>query len=230
MNGKVSITSSRERVLNSVVGLCRAAQQAGKEVINSTTLETSIIELVRDSMREIAAAEHMRRGTGELLLFAINKTEVDIRTRLKSQDITCDIASILEVAQRDLKHTAGELEQLSASLSDAKRTERVKLPISDASNQMQPYTIHQIGLEGSPTGLLAQPASNTSVVLDFDAVQSALRCEIDGEQFPVEVTCEEHIFVVDDDGSVFVSVDGLPPSTVERIGTLLHKIATVLYS
>jgi len=106
----------------------------------------------------------------------------------------------------------------------------VKASVVDASDENQQFAIHQIGLAGSPTGLLARPASDENLTLDFDALQEHLPCETSGERFPVEVFCHNHIFVVDDDGSVFVSVDSLPPQTVERVGDLLRKIVGVLCS
>ena len=230
MKGRVSITSPRQRALRSIVEVCRAEQISEKQELDSMTLESSVVELTREMMREMATEEDRWYGKDSLLCAAIERTEAVICERLTEQRVDFKIGDTLQIAEKSLRQTGNELQQLSVRLSESKRERRVKPTVTDQGTTSQPVAFHQIGLEGSPTGLLARPANDNDLTLDFDALQEHLPCEISGDRFPVEVSCDDHIFVMDDDGSVFVYVDGLPPRDLEYVGGLLRKIVGVLYS
>lgn len=229
MNGKVSVKSQRDRILNSIATLCQAEQSSQKKKVRSTTLELATNELVRDMMRERARAPDEFFPKGEILQESLTRAKSEIKMRLEAQQINYDLNRLFTVPRKDLKRTGSELEKLSSNLFESKRTKRVREVALGESPTARPFTIHQIGLEGFPTGLLAKPDSSKGLTLDFDQLRNDLHCEIRGDWFPAEVSCRGHIFVIDDDGSVFVSVDGLPMQAVQEIEALLQTIVESLY-
>ena len=64
--------------------------------------------------------------------------------------------------------------------------------------------------------------------MDLDALSA--RFPLEGEWFPYEVTVEDMVFVVDDDGTVFVSTENFPREVRERARAMLEEIAALLYS
>lgn len=230
MKGRVVVNTQRQRVLDSIVGLCRESPNDQKKMTTSTTLETSIVELVRENMREDARNVRAPIGKGDLLRAALEQTESEILAALEACGVECDLDQFFEVASKDLRHTAAELSELSTSLIESRKSKRVKDHLVAESATEKSFTIHQIGLEGFPTGLLAKPAGEESIELDFDALREQVRCIFEGDAFPLEVVCDDQVFVVDDDGSVFVSVDGLPANAVERTNGLLRQIGRALYA
>lgn len=229
MNDRVLVKSQRERLLANIFGLCRASSEQKQLRGGSTTLEASIVELVRETMREIARNEPENSGKEDLLSSAIAETENAILQELGGSGIKCNLSPFFQVAKKELKQTAIELSDLSKRLFESRRDKRVKEQLIDLSDLEKSFSIHQIGLEGFPTGLLARPADHQTLELDFNALRTRIPCEIAGEAFPIEVMCKRYVFVVDDDGAVFVSVDGLPVDEVHDVEELLQHIAQALY-
>jgi len=107
MKGRVQITSPRRRALRSIVDVCRAAQRTEKEEVESTTLETSVVELARQTMREMASEEDRWYGKDPLLRAALERTEAEICERLQEQNVDFNIGELLQIAEDVEAHRKG---------------------------------------------------------------------------------------------------------------------------
>jgi hypothetical protein len=76
-------------------------------------------------------------------------------------------------------------------------------------------------------GLLATPTENVTA-LNIDGIRQAFPTQ--GEWFPFEVSLDNFLFVVDDDGAIFISTENFPKEVLDRARTILHKLAEMLYS
>jgi hypothetical protein len=65
--------------------------------------------------------------------------------------------------------------------------------------------------------------------IDVELLLGQQRWQIEGEWFPYEVHADEFVFVIDDDGSIFVSTANLPGELREKASRMIRQIADALY-
>jgi hypothetical protein len=75
-------------------------------------------------------------------------------------------------------------------------------------------------------GLLVQPTGD-----DFEINLEGLPegGTVRGDWYPYEVQYEDILFIVDDDGSIFVTVENFPERLVVRVREQLHELARRIY-
>jgi hypothetical protein len=89
------------------------------------------------------------------------------------------------------------------------------------------FDVAELGLHGSVEGLLATPTRGVKA-LNVERVRETYPTH--GEWFPFEVSVGDLLFVIDDDGVIFVSTENFPKDMLERARTILHQVAEALYS
>ncbi|WP_197443630.1 hypothetical protein [Maioricimonas rarisocia] len=185
--------------------------------------------MVRETMREVARSIDAYSDGKKLLRASIAKVEQNILEEPRASVTEEELAGSLKTAAKLLERTARELSSLSTRLSESRRQRRVRERVTYSPDFGGGTEIHQIGLEGIPTALLARPSGRQSLKCDLTTLSETLGCEVEGDAFPYEIVLDEHLFVLDDDGSVFVLVEGLPEREVEVVTRLLQRIAGQLY-
>ncbi len=90
-----------------------------------------------------------------------------------------------------------------------------------------PIEITELGLSGFIEGLLAKAFLNNSEGYNINLEN--LEYRVEGEWFPFEVMIEDFVFTIDDDGTIFVSVENLPQRLVLKAKEMLQVIANQLY-
>jgi len=236
------IISSRERLLDSICNLCVASQSSEKMgEASSFAISEYVQELLRENMRRFAQQGGDNWQSCGLIAFATDNARDVIQARLNERELEFEqLESILKEAKAGLEKIENHLQRLSNKFTETKKGTRLKRiePKRDTSlkemsvrkeSAKGPFTIVPIGLESFLTGLLASPDEETELEWNLQALEE-IGCDFADESFPIEVTFESHIFVVDDDGSVYVSIDGLLENAVSEVEDKLDQFANALYS
>lgn len=90
------------------------------------------------------------------------------------------------------------------------------------------FVIRELGLRETIDGVLIEPTAECEE-LNVDALAEQPAWELRGEWFPYELFADGFVFVIDDDGSVFVSTANLPTEFREKALELIRIIAEILY-
>jgi hypothetical protein len=127
-----------------------------------------------------------------------------------------------------LAPAAKEMSGLTRKLIESKGRKRIgeKTPVSTVDARRH-YDVLELGLLESVQGLLAIPAPDVGA-LDVDGIRQAYPTE--GDWFPFEVRVDDLLFVIDDDGSLFISTENFPRDVLGRAKLALHHLAEKLYS
>lgn len=117
---------------------------------------------------------------------------------------------------------------LSCKLAESKSRKRIseKSPIT-AIDARSPYELFRLGFVDSIEGLLAIPTPDVAT-LDIDRIREEFRTN--GDWFPFEVAVDDLVFVLDDDGSLYISTENFPQEALDRAESVLRRLAPILYS
>jgi hypothetical protein len=184
-------------------------------------------ELVKQNMRQLSQGRVEVRGGDDLLDAALRHTTDQLQNALDSHRVTFDLAPYLEHANESLGAVAKELSDLSNKLIESKSQKRVgeKIPIAGADDHGL-YEVLELGLLESIEGLLVTPTVRVAT-LNVDSIRQAFPTK--GEWFPFEVTVDDFIFVIDDDGALFISTENFPSEVLDRARNVLHRLAETLF-
>ncbi len=227
---KIRVSTEKEFILNSIVEAITARHKARKEADYGDTIRFGVTELARIYMREVA-----RRETNEhyyyhdqygLLNEALSRTEQAIQEALVPHRIQFDISELAGL-EDELVYPAKELAELGEKLSQAKRVDRIGSKRRLSPTGSIPFEIIEIGLTGFIEGLLIRPLVNT-VELNLEEIGAPYTVE--GEWFPFQVQVEDFTFVIDDDGTIFISTQNFPPGLFERVREMLWELARRVYT
>ena len=211
----------------------RATQEVADDAEDTEeppSIEFAFDESVKTVMRRLAQGGSRFRNGDELLRVALDTVVDELGASVGKCQF--DLEPYLEDANSSLKGVAKEIYRLSDNLRESKAAKRVydkELPEKrDDQGASEPlFEIRELGLLDSIEGLLATPLAHTGT-LDIDTIRTAF--DVVGEWFPYEINVDELVYVVDDDGSVFVSTEHFPRELVARARRTLVNIATRLYA
>jgi len=225
---KFKFLSQEELLLNYLVQQIDSRENFVKESY-SLNIDLGLFELTRLYMRKIAQeTEYIYEREWDLLPRSIKTTETQIKERLRNDMTSFKFEKYFKNISEKLKYVAQEIKELQANLLRSKLEERVgqRRRLNEASRV--PIEITELGLSGFTNGLLAQPIFCLSQEYEMNLQNTNFIVE--GEWFPFEVKIEDFIFTVDDDGTIFVSVENLPNRLVEKAKDMLHMLANQLYT
>ena len=193
----------------------------------SSTLELSLTELIRNIMRSMAQENIQRRShRTQLLQEAINLADTWIKEKLESK-VSFHLSKYSENIKNNLRFTSQEMEGLTTRLIDSRERSRVGDRYQQKSKKGIRFEFIDIGLRDMLEGILVRPI-NTSIGINIESAKS--KYDIEGTWFPFKITAQRYTFVVDDDGTIFVSTDNLPPDLVYEVKEILHQVASDLYT
>lgn len=205
----------------------KATTGAANEVV--TTANEIFLELIRLRMREagrIAALDY--RKPNEFLGRIRDDCVEELNQRLHANVRNTQFLDLDNVV-KSLKWTAHEVVQLSRDLATSKELQKVgdrrQLLVSHVQ-RTQPVEIVEIGLQGAIEGLLVRPLG---IHYRIDFARLGHEYTLSGDWFPFEVTKGDLLFVVDDDGSIFISTENFPVELFNRASAEIQELAQRIY-
>jgi hypothetical protein len=215
-------------IANSLVRMIAASddQDVAARSYN-TTIGCGVDELVKQNMRHLSQQGVSVRGWEALLDMAVERSAGMLRHELDSHLLAFDLGPYLQHAKESLKEAAKEMDGLKRKLMDSREKRRIgeKTPVSTVGARRH-YEVLELGLLDSIDGLLATPTADVGG-LNLDGIRQAFA--IEGEWFPFEVQVDGFLFVIDDDGALYISTENFPKELLERARAVLHRLAETLY-
>lgn len=195
----------------------------------SLGIEFAITELVRDEMRSLAQRERHFPSANDLLRLAIERVSEKIETALAQTKGDFDLDTYVHKVRTSLRFPAMEIQSLGEKLAESRDVERLGAKEDMISDSGRHFVVHELGLRHAIQGMLVEPTEECQEI-NIDAIREQPRWQVEGEWFPYEVLAEDFVFVIDDDGSVFVSTANLPPELRKSAVGLLRQVAELLYT
>ncbi len=188
----------------------------------------SLTELTRLQMREIAADDSDRWYWGNSILDqALQQILSDIESHLPSLS-SAHLDQHLERVRENLKSVAKEMTDLQAKLQRARKREQVLSREKCSDNVEVPFEIIAMGTPKSLEGFIVIPNMAQECYLHLENLDPSWG--FTGEWFPFQLVIDELTFVVDDDGTIFISTDNFPETLISHVWEMLYQIARQLYT
>ncbi|MGB3208423.1 MAG: hypothetical protein WBB28_25845 [Crinalium sp.] len=189
-----------------------------------TNFAVTLSELVKYYMREMAQDNFLNVETNSLSLLnlAIQQAKDIINEQIKINNLV-DLDKYFKEIREDLKFPAKEIYKLKTQLYESKQSHKIgeSKPV-DLGNNLS-FKIKELGLKNFIEALILIPTNEYQINLDNTDYL------IVGEWFPFEICTEEFVYVVDDDGSLYVSVEKLPQDLIKKAKEIMIEIAEQIY-
>ncbi|MGB3205777.1 MAG: hypothetical protein WBB28_12370 [Crinalium sp.] len=91
------------------------------------------------------------------------------------------------------------------------------------------FELIEIGFNNSTEGILLYPLIEKMDEFAIETSYLEISVNIDGDRFPFEITFKDFLFILDDDGSIFVFVENFPEKIIAQVKESLLTLATSLY-
>jgi hypothetical protein len=223
---KRKTTSTSRLIFENVVALASELAKRGIPTKGySSAIESGLSEMVRDNMRRMTQS-HIPPRNGGLLERALDESFGRVAQELRRTGVVFDLGQYLKQVQTTLKPVAAEMEKLAERLTYARRAGKLAYERVVGAEERPEYEVREIGLRGLTEGLLVQPTSD-DFEIDLDALSAGYK--IRGDWFPYEVKVDEFLFILDDDGSIYVSVENFPDRLLVDARAQLEGLARRLY-
>ena len=134
----------------------------------------------------------------------------------------------LDRVQETLKFVAKEIAGLQAKLQRAWEREDVLDRQRFTDDVEVPFEIISVGTRQSLEGLMVMPIGEQDCYLNLEDLDHSWT--ISGEWFPFELAIDELTFIVDDEGTIFISTENLPQTLISQIWETLYQIAQRFYT
>lgn len=128
--------------------------------------------------------------------------------------------------QSEDKKYIGVFNELKGYLSNYKNQ------VNTPNRNIPDLAISKVGFDDFIEGLFIYPSIEDSddFLIDFTNLPSQFRLrDSSNSNFPFEFIKEEFVFILDEDGTIFVFVENLPQEVIDKAGRLLIDIAIGLY-
>lgn len=214
--------------LRAIIEIAAALVDRNDKKKYALSLEFTLTELVRSEMRRIAQQPHSVYGI-DLLDHALDTVMHHVNDSLRGHSLNVDLGKYAKTVRDKLRFPAKEMEGLAGNLAASRREHKLGGKEELAADSGRHGIVHELGLREAIQGLLAE-AKEDCRELNIDGLREQESWRIFGEWFPYELIAEEFVFVIDDDGSVFVSTENLPPEAREKASRLLRRVVDILYN
>jgi len=213
--------SQEEYLLQDLLKLVWNLHKSGQSGY-SQLVEFGVMELVRRQMRQIALKAQVRESE-ELLRRAVTQTHDKLQERLEGHKLTFDFSPYFQNAAQQLRYVAKEMQELAEGLRQLEQPLQQGKPIASATGVE--FKIKEVGLREVEALIVTPLASQFE--LDLEWLRQSY--SVEGEWFPFYVLIEELGFVVDDDGTIFISTENFPDLLLEQARKLMVGVAHQLY-
>lgn len=226
---KTHRTSADADKIRTIVQIIRALRQNNDRKKYSSSLEFALADLVRDEMRSIAQRERRFPRSADLLGVAIERVTGTIEKALDGENIGVDLNKYIAKVRTTLTYPAKEIQCLGEKLAESRHIDKLGAKQDVIAESGCEFVVHELGLREAIQGLLVEPAEQCQEI-NVDVIRDQRDWRVEGEWFPYEVFAEEFVFVIDDDGSIFVSTRNLPPELRQKANRLLRQLAELLFT
>lgn len=215
-------------IINSIVRMIVASNGEIKaEQSDNIAISFGVEELVKQNMRLLSQELAEVEGWEDLLDMAMRRTGDQLERELRSNRVKFDLEPYLTDAKDSLEAAAKEMSGLNRKLIESREQKRIpdktSIGTGDAHHR---YEVSELGLLESIEGLLAIPAAGVAD-LNVEGIREAFPTE--GRWFPFEVRVDDFLFVIDDDGAIYISTENFPREALDRARMALHRLAGILY-
>ena len=221
--------NQRDLIVESVVGLSRGVSPARSTTNYSMTIEFALMELTRIEMRWIAQTEQPPAQPDELLKSALRRVRATIEEAFEHNDVSLELGTYEKQLLKKLKFPAKEIQKLGRQLADSRRSLRLGSKEESAENQSGRFVVNELGLRGAINGLLAQPHDEIKEI-NIEKLRDGKIGQLEGEWFPYEVLVGDFVFVIDDDGSIFVATMNFPQEILREAREMINELAKAIYT
>ena len=176
----------------------------------------------------------------EKIRFYVKKTQESL-TRKPSKTQKSTVSYLIE-ATNDFRFNRRHSDYRDIQSEDEKYTgvfNKLRGYLSNCKNQVNTLDrnipnlyISKVGFDDFIEGLFIYPSIEDSdeFLIDFTNLPSQFRLrDSSNSNFPFEFIKEEFVFILDEDGTIFVFVENLPQEIIDKAGRLLIDIAIGLY-
>jgi len=222
---RISVDAER---LAAIVEMAGTLVQRDDRKKYALSLEFALGELVRSEMRRIAQQPHLARGR-DILDLALDRVMHSVNESLRGHRLNIDLGRYATTVRDKLRFPAKEMQDLAENLAESRRVHKLGATEEIAADSGRHCIVHELGLREAIQGLLAEPTDDCHE-LNIDGLREKAPWRLQGEWFPYELIAEGFVFVIDDDGSVFVSTENLPPELREKASGLLRRVVDRLYA
>lgn len=193
----------------------------------SNIINYSIDELTKINMRKIAEDDYYSGSDKEILSESISLTKSSLDKECKKYNLDVDFSDYFAETKKNLKPVANEISSLRNKLITSRIEDRIgkKEEVLSEIDQFA-FDVIEIGLKGSIESLISIPRSE-SFEMDIERIKS--NYNMTDDWFPFEIKINHSTFILDDDGTIFVSVDNLPEELAEKLRERLEDLANKIY-
>lgn len=225
---KIRRTSADADRIKSIADMAMALARSDARKQYSVGVEFSLAELIRDEMRSIARQQRHLPSSTDLLGLAVERVTGKVEAALNREVIHLDLGKYIANVRKKLRFPAKEIHALSEKLAESRNVEKLGEKEDAVSDSGRHYVIHELGLREAIQGILVEPAEDCREI-NIDLLSEQPSWQVHGDWFPYEVFAEEFVFVIDDDGSIYVSTANLPHELREKARALIRDMANLLY-
>ena len=163
----------------------------------------------------------------DILNESIQLTESSILQESEIHNLHSNVKKYFDNAQTKYGPLSNEISKLKQQLFTSKEGKRIGETFSLKTINQFPYEVGEIGLKDSIEGLILTPLLD-SFQIDMGKVHH--NYIVVGEWFPFEIKIDYLTFVLDDDGTIYVSTENYPLELMEKSKTTLKELASEIYS
>ncbi|PSB22911.1 hypothetical protein C7B76_01870, partial [filamentous cyanobacterium CCP2] len=125
---------------------------------------------------------------------------------------------------QQLRYVAREMQELAEQLQQLELQEVPQREVLTSVGQVE-FEVREVGLR-EVEALMVSPLSS-ECELDLEWLRQSY--SVEGNWFPLYVAIEELGFVVDGDGTIFISTENFPAVLLEKARRLMVEVANHLY-
>lgn len=220
---KIQIKSQEKFIQEHIIS--ETIERVSKDYSN--IINYSIDELTKLNMRKIAEEGDYSWRSTDILSESISETKSLLDNESKKYNLDSDFSDYFKETQKSLKPVANEISSLRDKLFTSRKEERIgsKEEVSTTDHQFT-FDVIEVGLKESIEGLISIPRLD-SFEMDIERIKN--NYNMIGDWFPFEIQIDYFTFILDDDGSIFVSTDNLPEDLVKKSRGLLEDLANKIY-
>jgi hypothetical protein len=203
------------------------ASKDGLEIATDSIINDCLTELIKLQMREIAGATDRPRHWVRInpLDEAIaNVQSILVKGKPQAKRL---LEPFEESIRTKLKRVAKEMTMLSEMLQTTRRKENVLARQQVLSDVEVPFEVISIGTQQHLDGFVVRPLMTDTFSLNLESVEGF--ATVTGEWFPYQIENKTFVFVVDDDGTIFISTENFPETLVSDALEAIKNLARRLY-
>jgi hypothetical protein len=221
------VVSEGKYIVDSIVEELNLKRRNGEKGDDySNILRYSFDELVKRNMRDIAQESWSDLDQNEMVNRSVEEAEYSVKKEMRKRGFDFDIRRYTSESRKLLGPLAKEISDLRKELDSARRSGRIGLRIGLEEHGAVPFEIVEIGLKGLTEGLICVPTTDV-FELNLGAVEDF--CRSPQDRFPVEIEINEFVYVIDDDGSLFISTENFPDKLMEQARQYLVELCKQIY-